>query len=141
MHQSRLGNYCYNIVMVLIDCPECAGELSEKASACPHCGCPSSDFRKVEPLESSSLEAEKHLEEASEHLVPFWIPLDKRNPIFAVPSLAISFCCVTLFAFGTNENWTLGYALLIQVIDPIRLLIIAFGAFLIQRLFFTNTTK
>ena len=47
----------------------------------------------------------------------------------------------TEFAFGTNENWTLGYALLIQVTDPIRLLIIAFGAFLIQRLFFTNTTK
>lgn len=26
--------------MALIDCPECSKEISDKASACPHCGCP-----------------------------------------------------------------------------------------------------
>ncbi len=29
--------------MALIDCSECGGKLSDKASACPHCGCPSED--------------------------------------------------------------------------------------------------
>ena len=26
--------------MALIKCPECSGQVSEKATACPHCGCP-----------------------------------------------------------------------------------------------------
>lgn len=26
--------------MALINCPECGKEISDKASACPHCGCP-----------------------------------------------------------------------------------------------------
>lgn len=26
--------------MALIDCPECSRQISDKAAACPHCGCP-----------------------------------------------------------------------------------------------------
>ena len=26
--------------MALIKCPECGKEISDKAGACPHCGCP-----------------------------------------------------------------------------------------------------
>ena len=26
--------------MALFKCPECGREISDKASACPHCGCP-----------------------------------------------------------------------------------------------------
>lgn len=26
--------------MALISCPECSKEISDKAAACPHCGCP-----------------------------------------------------------------------------------------------------
>lgn len=26
--------------MALIQCPECEGKVSDKAAACPHCGCP-----------------------------------------------------------------------------------------------------
>ena len=26
---------------MLITCPECGGRVSDKAEACPHCGCPS----------------------------------------------------------------------------------------------------
>lgn len=30
--------------MALIKCPECGKEISDKASACPNCGCPSSEW-------------------------------------------------------------------------------------------------
>ena len=30
--------------MALINCPECGREISDKASSCPHCGCPSSEW-------------------------------------------------------------------------------------------------
>lgn len=32
--------------MALIKCPECGKEFSDKASACPNCGCPISEIRK-----------------------------------------------------------------------------------------------
>lgn len=31
--------------MALIKCPECNGTVSDKASSCPHCGCPASAFK------------------------------------------------------------------------------------------------
>ena len=30
--------------MALIKCPECGKEISDKAGACPHCGCPIGNF-------------------------------------------------------------------------------------------------
>lgn len=30
--------------MALVDCPDCQSRVSDKASACIHCGCPSSEF-------------------------------------------------------------------------------------------------
>ena len=34
--------------MSLINCPECKKEISDKAEACPQCGCPiKSDSRKI----------------------------------------------------------------------------------------------
>ena len=33
--------------MSLIKCPECGREISDKAVACPGCGCPSSEWRPV----------------------------------------------------------------------------------------------
>lgn len=35
--------------MALIECPECDGMVSDKASTCPHCGCPASEFKKLTP--------------------------------------------------------------------------------------------
>lgn len=37
--------------MALINCPECGREISDKAVACPHCGCPSSEWN-TEDLKS-----------------------------------------------------------------------------------------
>ena len=37
--------------MAMINCPECGKEISEKASQCPNCGCPSSEWTKSEVKE------------------------------------------------------------------------------------------
>lgn len=39
--------------MALINCPECGREISDKAVACPNCGCPSSEWEKKEVQFSS----------------------------------------------------------------------------------------
>lgn len=31
--------------MALINCPECGARISDKATSCPHCGCPMEDLR------------------------------------------------------------------------------------------------
>lgn len=36
--------------MALIKCPECGKEISDKAEACPNCGCPSSEFIKLDDV-------------------------------------------------------------------------------------------
>lgn len=33
--------------MALIKCPECGREISDKAGACPGCGCPASEFKTI----------------------------------------------------------------------------------------------
>lgn len=41
---------------MLIQCPECGKEISDKADACPNCGCPSSQW-KQEPVEERKVKA------------------------------------------------------------------------------------
>lgn len=43
--------------MALIKCKECGKEISDKATACPHCGCPvqTTDEAKVEIQEESTV--------------------------------------------------------------------------------------
>ena len=42
--------------MALIMCPDCKREVSDKAEACPHCGCPLSDTpKRVHTTEDSFL--------------------------------------------------------------------------------------
>lgn len=42
--------------MALIKCPECGKEISDKASACPNCGCPSSEFKEKEANAAEGLQ-------------------------------------------------------------------------------------
>lgn len=44
--------------MALIDCPECGKQISDKATACPHCGIPGSFYQKedIVPLELVELQ-------------------------------------------------------------------------------------
>lgn len=42
---------------MLIRCPECGKEISDKATACPNCGCPSSEWEEAEekPMDSMDI--------------------------------------------------------------------------------------
>ena len=43
--------------MALINCPECNKEISDKAPACPHCGCPLGSETKAAPQEATATPA------------------------------------------------------------------------------------
>ena len=47
--------------MALIKCPECGKEFSDKASACPNCGCPTSEIVKTQPGGGFNAGAEKQM--------------------------------------------------------------------------------
>lgn len=40
--------------MALIKCPECGKEISDKADACPYCGCPSIETVEAEKIKDST---------------------------------------------------------------------------------------
>lgn len=48
--------------MALIKCPECGREISDKASACPHCGCPIRDTNTstVQPTQNNPVKDKKN---------------------------------------------------------------------------------
>ncbi len=37
--------------MALIKCSECTQQISDRAPACPHCGCPNDNVRQPEPVD------------------------------------------------------------------------------------------
>lgn len=54
--------------MALIKCKECGKEISDKATACPHCGCPvqTTDEAKVEIQEESTVKGKDHSQGAAQ---------------------------------------------------------------------------
>lgn len=40
--------------MALIKCPECGKEISDKATSCPNCGCPSTDIEDAEKINDTT---------------------------------------------------------------------------------------
>ena len=47
--------------MALIICPECGKQFSDKAAACPNCGCPTSEIVKIVAPKGNSADAEKQM--------------------------------------------------------------------------------
>ena len=47
--------------MALIICPECEKQFSDKAAACPNCGCLTSEIVKSAAPKGNSAEAEKQM--------------------------------------------------------------------------------
>ena len=47
--------------MALIICPECGKQFSDKAAACPNCGCPTSEIVKSVAPKGNSADAEKQM--------------------------------------------------------------------------------
>lgn len=45
--------------MAIINCPECGKEISDKAAACPNCGCPADEFLKIATVKAPDLEVPK----------------------------------------------------------------------------------
>lgn len=56
--------------MALITCVECGKEFSDKAEACPHCGCPTSESTKATELSPAA---------STE-------PLKKKTPVYGEPA-------------------------------------------------------
>lgn len=59
--------------MALIKCPECGKEISNKAPACIHCGCPSSEFPIVNEIQKEVIEnaSEKEVEPSPSNICIF----------------------------------------------------------------------
>lgn len=49
--------------MALIKCPECGREISDKASFCPGCGCPASEFKQNNVPEDTRSELDRIADE------------------------------------------------------------------------------
>jgi hypothetical protein len=46
--------------MALIECPECGGQVSDRAPACPHCGVPIADGTRGGPTSAAAGSAAEH---------------------------------------------------------------------------------
>ena len=51
--------------MALLNCPECGGQVSDKAGGCPRCGCPAESAMPEPPLRPGASMPRFHL---------FWLP-------------------------------------------------------------------
>lgn len=49
--------------MALVKCPECGKEISDKATSCPNCGCPASEFKKPSVPEDTRSELDRIADE------------------------------------------------------------------------------
>ena len=70
--------------MALIKCPECGKEISDKASACPNCGCPNPNIQYFNDMKSKNCHTRENL-----------------GLIFGIVALIISVLCLgwTLFSW------------------------------------------
>ena len=60
--------------MALIKCSECGREISDKASSCPHCGCPVTGTEElVEKLAVEKNDSEGNKEETNKEKIKFEI--------------------------------------------------------------------
>ena len=50
--------------MALLECPDCKGNVSSKATSCPHCGCPVSSFPKPKSNNLKSTQSNAKLHDA-----------------------------------------------------------------------------
>ena len=82
--------------MALIICPECGKQFSDKAAACPNCGCPTSEIIKSRPGGGIDKEAEKQMLELVEKT------LEKARKAGAAYELAAD--GVQKLATSTNIN-------------------------------------
>lgn len=62
--------------MALIKCPECGAMISDRADACPHCGCPKRDFDKVR---ASNEEVDKDASTEKNETKAVEVPINEQS--------------------------------------------------------------
>lgn len=65
--------------MALIKCPECGEQISDKAQSCPHCGCPSSEFKVQRKGQNANVETFEHKQSDDEKRIPIAETSGKEN--------------------------------------------------------------
>lgn len=91
--------------MALTTCKECGGKMSDRATECPHCGCPREFQDEIHPIDNSSTQSQKPL---SEQIQPnpkkthkgLWIS------IAAILFVALSLGVVLFFGWGKTLDGT-----------------------------------
>lgn len=85
--------------MALIKCKECGKEISDKATACPHCGCPvqTADGAKVEMQEESTVKGK----DQSQGAVP--VKKKKKGHGCLMTIIVFALICVAVNIAVTND--------------------------------------
>ena len=85
--------------MALIKCKECGKEISDKATACPHCGCPvqTADGAKVEMQEESTVKGK----DQSQGAVP--VKKKKKGHGCLMTIIVFALICVAVNVAVTND--------------------------------------
>lgn len=91
--------------MALTTCKECGGKMSDRATECPHCGCPREFQDEIHPIDNSSTQSQEPL---SEQIQPnpkkthkgLWIS------IAAILFVALSLGVVLFFGWGKTLDGT-----------------------------------
>lgn len=84
--------------MSMIKCPECGNEFSDKASFCPHCGCPKSYIDSLLPVTVEKLPSPAENLESGNIIPPIKPNHKKRNIIIAIVA-AIAIIALVFIGF------------------------------------------
>ena len=87
--------------MALIKCPECKKEISNKATACPHCGCPivAKLPKKMKSLHSLSRDEQNAIITYRKQTCQFWTPY--RIVLVIILSINLISCFLMIFVLDS----------------------------------------
>lgn len=98
--------------MALIKCEECGKEISDKATACPHCGVPKSTIKlsheeRERNEDQRELERINNLPEEEKIIALEEFKTKKENQeLFKILSWVVIFSVICIFAFSSSSSET-----------------------------------
>lgn len=87
--------------MALTTCKECGGKMSDRATECPHCGCPREFQEEIQPTDNSSAQSHEPL---SEQPQPNTKKTHKGLWISIVAILVAALCAGAFLLFGGTST-------------------------------------
>ncbi|WP_305257429.1 WG repeat-containing protein [uncultured Duncaniella sp.] len=87
--------------MALTTCKECGGKMSDRATECPHCGCPREFQGEIQPKDNSSTQSQEPL---SEQIQPNPKKTHKGLWISIAAILVIALCAGAFLLFGGTST-------------------------------------